>query len=571
MSTIPDHAPVLRGPAHRPSIRPVASAWAIASAATLSLLAAPARGEPVSVQIDQRTTYQTMTGWEVTARSWEIDKVNDAYDASWVQHAPEVVDRLVNELGINRVRLEITSGSENPVDFWAQFVAGQISYSTYKSHSYDKVNDNADPFAKNPAGFQFGAFDFRVENVVLPMRDLLEAKGEKLFIALNYVDFNTGNQGSSSHAMAPEEYAELIQAHVDHLHDKYGLVADALELVLEPENTQHWGGSQLGQAAVAARNRAMSKGYDFEIIAPSTANPGNAVPYFDALAAVPGALDNLTTLSYHRYGSTDFAQIRAKAEQHGIRTAMLEHIDGNVDQLLEDLTVAHASAWQKWGLATNALDNPHFYYQVDLSNPTSPAIRMEADTALLAQYFRFVRLGAVRVGATSSSPAWSVVAFVNANGTSVVVVKTDTAGEASLTGLTAGAYGVRTTDFALQATDLPDVTVGDGALDLPIPAGVTTIYGRFSDPGTGAGGAGSAGAGGGSGSGAGAGAAAGGGEPGSGGNPNGAAPGDERDANGCACRAASDASSPPGAWAVASLAGLAARAARRRRRGAAAR
>lgn len=70
------------------------------------------------VQVDPATKYQKISGWETMLRSWEIDKVNNKYDSSWAKQSPKVLDRLVNELGINRVRLEYRSGYENPTDYW---------------------------------------------------------------------------------------------------------------------------------------------------------------------------------------------------------------------------------------------------------------------------------------------------------------------------------------------------------------------------------------------------------------------------------------------------------------------
>ncbi len=448
----------------------------------LSLLvtATPLRAHGATVQIAPTTRYQTMSGWEVTLHAWEVDKINDRYDPTWKQQAPKVLDRLVNELGINRVRLEMRSGFENPVDYWSQFVAGTIAYSDLKTHWYEKINDNGDPSVRKATGFQFSEFDFGVETMLLPMKRLVEANGEKLYVNLNYVDFEGGLQGTFSHALAPAEYAEIVQVYLDHLRDKYGIRPDALEVILEPDDTVAWRGRQIGEAAVAVGARMRATGYDLPLVAPSNANPANVIPYFNAMAQVPGALDRLTTLSYHRYGSTQYGTLLSTAKANGLQTAMLEQIDAGIDQLLVDLTVAHASAWQKWGLATTRIGNGHFYYEVDLSNPSSPRISLEPKTALLAQYFKFIRIGATRVGASTDSVEWTPVAFVNPDGKHVVVIRTKSttsAADAVIQGLPAGLYGVRSTDFSQRAVTLPDVrTASDRSLAVSIPNGVTTIW-----------------------------------------------------------------------------------------------
>ena len=107
---------------------------------------------------------------------------------------------------------------------------------------------------------------------------------------------------------------------------------------------------------------------------------------------------------------------------------------------------------------------------------------MAPNTPFLAQYFRYVRLGAVRVSAQSSASTRVPVAFVNADGRYVVVVKTmaGTGSQAvTLTGLAPGTYGVRTMAYNEQAVDQPDVVAAaDGTLTVTIPDGFTAIYGK---------------------------------------------------------------------------------------------
>src|SRR6185369_9249025 len=262
-----------------------------------------ANPEPAEVVVNPATTYQTMKGWEATARLWETNKEEDRYDASWLDFRDQIFDRLVNELGIDRVRLELKSGAENPVDYWTKFQKGEIGYKEFRRHYYEKINDNDSPDLINPAGFQFSALDYQVEQIILPLTKRVEANGERLFINLNYVDFSqTSEKSTLSHALNPEEYAELIYAAFVHLKEKYNLIPDALEIVLEPDNTDQWRGKQIGEAAVAAVRRLKAAGFSPEIIAPSTAAAQAASSYFDDLTSVAGASALISTLSYHRYG-----------------------------------------------------------------------------------------------------------------------------------------------------------------------------------------------------------------------------------------------------------------------------
>lgn len=447
------------------------------------LLAATALGAgpaaAAEVRLDPTRQFQTISGWEVTSSGLEV-KTDGSYDPWWRQNGGLVLDVLVGDLGINRVRLELRSGVENPVDYFAAFVSGQIGYDQMEAHFYDKVNDNADPSVASAQGFQFTGLDFDVETEVLPIKQRLEAKGEKLFLSLCYVDFNSPIQGSLSHALNEAEYSELILAAFDHLRSKYGLRPDALELILEPDNSRSWRGAQIGRALVSVQARLHAAGHDPEFIAPSTAAAGLAVPYFTDLVAVPRAAGLAKTLSYHRYGLGDLSQIWATARANGMKTAMLEHVSGNADELVEDLTIANVSAWQKYAVAQISPSQDYAYLSVDRTVPSSPIISLNSRAAPLLPYFKSVRRGAVRIDAQSDDPAAQPVAFVNADGGYAVIAKSPAATTLRVIGLPAGTYkSISVRLDSVTAETGPDVTIASGAaLSLNVPAGVTAVFAR---------------------------------------------------------------------------------------------
>lgn len=449
----------------------VATGWSQSTERTAAITVLPAQ------------THQTMAGWEVTPRYWEMNKAENRYDNSWQPHRELILDRMVNELGINRIRLEYRSGFENPVDYWSQFVAGKLSYRDLGPYWYRAINDNDDPRVANAAGFQFANLDFQVEQVLLPMRRLMEANGERLFVNLCFVDFSSAGS-NIEHALAPDEYAELTLQTFLHLKNKFGIVPDALEIILEPDNTEHWRGRQIGLAIVAAMDRLRRAGFSPQVIAPSVSKAGNFAAYFDAMIAVPGVLPLLHTAAYHRYdiqSGRAIPDIRKRADQHKLQTGMLELLSGNADVLHGDLKDMNASAWQMWGIA-NRMTTPgsvtkSFYYEVDLSDPARPRARMTPASRGLAQYFRYIRIGAVRVGATTDYDAFDPVAFRNTDGTFVVAVKAARGGRISVAGLPPGTYGIRYTTTA-EAIDLPPVRIEAGqAIPAAIPAGgVLTVH-----------------------------------------------------------------------------------------------
>ena len=236
---------------------------------------------------------------------------------------------------------------------------------------------------------------------------------------------------------------------------------------------------------VAAARRLDKAGFSPRIIAPSTIAAGAAPGYFDELIKVPGAAALIWQLAYHRYDGQ--AAVRAlsrdREESEGLRSPH-RHArarGGDVGELHTDLTVG-----QRVGLATvwdlhcavglgKGQRELSLHHGVGQGKPT---LRMAARTRGLAQYFRFVRAGAVRLGASSNRSDRLPVAFRNADGTHVVVVQAGGAGAITVLGVPDGFYGLRYTTATETGRELPPVRIGAGqpvAASLPAP-GVITFY-----------------------------------------------------------------------------------------------
>lgn len=442
---------------------------------------------PAAVTVDLNQRFQTISGWEVAARLWEEDKTKNRYDGAWLADRNEILDALVNQAGVTRIRIELHSGAENSIDHWSRFVSGQASYTEWRAHRYEKINDNSDPLSANAAGFQFSELDYQMDNLVMPLRQRLTARGEKLTVNLCYVDFRPdASPGNVDHAHAPAEYAELILAAFQHLASKYGVTPDVFELSLEPENTAGWGGAELGGGLVAAAARLEAAGFHPGFIAPSVSSAGNASSYIGAMLAQAGAASRISAFSYHSYdGPPDStrAAILGLATQARVTTAMLEHIAADVNELRSDLTVANVSAWQQFGIAN--LDSPSrdsqgaYLLLVDLAKPAGARVRLASRTRALSQIFRRVRPGAVRVSATGE-PSRRPIAFVTPAGKATVAVIADASGPFAVGGLPAGTYGVEYTTDAALAANAADVTVAAGGLaQATLPAaGVLVLYQR---------------------------------------------------------------------------------------------
>ena len=131
------------------------SILSILAMAVLCIQTQTALADTVEITVNPKARYQTMAGWEVTARAMELGKQYNHFDPEWHNFSGAMFDTLVNEIGVNRIRLSLRSGFENTTDFWSQFVKGEISYEDFKANFYNKVNDNNDPNATNSKGFQF--------------------------------------------------------------------------------------------------------------------------------------------------------------------------------------------------------------------------------------------------------------------------------------------------------------------------------------------------------------------------------------------------------------------------------
>lgn len=426
------------------------------------------------IQVYPDVEHQRMTGWEAVAQIGELECNRTAFQL----YRNPLLDAVANDLGLNRLRIQLRSGAENPVDWFARYVAGEVDRPTYRSHWFEAINDNGDPNVLAPAGIKFSHLDYTIDNVVTPLRQRLAARGERLYVNLNYVDFGTS---PFEHSSNPNEYAELMVATFQHLQSKYGWVPDAVEIILEPDNTPNWRGSTIGPAIVATGDRLAAAGFRPAFIAPSNTSMLGALQYFDALMAVPRVREYVTDLSYHRYSgvsSSTLKGIHDRAVQHGIRTAMLEHIGSDYQDLHDDLLLGRNSSWQQFALAFCTNDDGAQYYTINQSNPSAPVVNEGSRTRFLKQYFRHVRLDAVRVGAASGDARFSPLAFRNTDGRYVVVIKGSAGESLEIRGLPAGTYGIYYAGPSASGVS-PDVTIGAQqplAVTTPSGNGVITIY-----------------------------------------------------------------------------------------------
>jgi hypothetical protein len=425
------------------------------------------------IVIDLGTKYQTMAGWEGSV---------EAGMPGVLSFRDQLADRLVDELGIDRVRLEIRSGAENNRDYWTDMQSGAIDRETWRNNRYVTVNDNNDPFTINTAGFQFAEINQAVEEMVLPLRQRLTARGKRLHVNLTFVAFTGGLPRNQVIHDAAEEYAEFVQATYRHLGDRYGFMPDSWEVLLEPDTGVHWPPDVLRRVMIAAGNRLVAMGVTPRFVAPSTSNMGQAIVYGDEM--VRGGVPRFwAEISYHRYSGVsreNLEAIASRAKQWNLQTAMLENISSGHEDLHEDLKIGHNSSWGVSGTGFPGMpDDGSGYYVIDISNPMVPVITPARRTPFMWQYFRHIAFGAVRVSAVASPGPFDPLAFVNPTGKVVVVVKADASGALAIQGLPAGSYEATYATSDRSDGRLGTFSVGAGDLvRLTMPgAGVLTVTG----------------------------------------------------------------------------------------------
>lgn len=433
------------------------------------------------ISIDRNRVGQTLSGWEVTPRFWEFDKANNRYDPSWLSSRDAIVQKLVEDAGITRVRVELRSGVENPVDYWTPFVAGQISYTAGRDHWYEKINDNSNAAIANASGFQWASFDYYIENFVLPMRTRLAARNQTLSVNLCFVDFNwTALKGSLSHSGSPDEYAELMTLAAMRLRDKYGITPDALEIILEPDNGDGWSGQAIGRAIVAAKSRLAAAGFGPRFIAPSSSQAGATLGFLDGIGSVAGASQALNVVAYHRYDGASADQslsaIRQRATTLGAETAMLEYVDATVENFFKDMEFGGASAWQSYSAAKTASSAASVGSGAILWRDPSGALALTPQFSRIALVQREIRPGARAYQVASLLGTDMSLDFQNPDGSEVIAIYSASGSTVEIAGAGHTAYNVTFAGSGGAAYTTAAVTANAaGLIYVTIPAGAVAV------------------------------------------------------------------------------------------------
>jgi hypothetical protein len=393
-----------------------------------------------TVTITTGTSYQTIDSWEATHQAGESSSLpSEAVEypsTTFPNYKDELLDELL-DFGINRIRIEMRYDDVNAVGYSISSPypnAIQPSTATAGQWHYDRIDQSMDSW-------------------VTDYRDMLTARGEELHINLCFVDFRSA--GYQAETVATEA-ALVIKNGVQHFYTTYGYLPDSIEPCLEPDNQTGggWTAARLANIIVQARSDLAaldtggSPGYgNIPFIAPSPTDGTAATTWWSDMKTAQATIPSLVSeLSYHSYTAPSNAQrdaIFTAANTDGVKTSMLEFISASYDMLYDDLTRSRVSSWQQFTSAytyVGWVDNGAEYFTI---NTTTWAVTPTARTKWLRHLFKYVRRGAVRKEASCPTAGFtSVIAFENANGTYVVVLRNTLTGVVNVTGLPAGTYGI---------------------------------------------------------------------------------------------------------------------------------
>ena len=396
--------------------------WTIVMLALPSTLpAAESEAKPLALRFEPETTFQTFEGWGIVLPCWlfrrgktleeSIRAYDDGPDRSGYGDklnatlAAEMVER-----GFNRFRVE---------------VGPQVEFR----------NDNDDPNTLEPKAFRFTWQDSMVAEQLLPMKRLLEARGER---AVVYVSYDLGSGATPAWLLKPAEYAELAVATLQHLKDKHKLDVDYWSVLNEPGNGGRPGNPKLyAELTAAAGRRIAAAGFRTRMSGPECVTPRQVDGYMKAMAATPGALDRFAQITYHLYRDPMTVEHRhtirdwaRKLKVTAAQTEWMEQRDLDVARHVHlCLTEADAVAWERyaWDIGTNV---------------RSQTFKRKSTAWYVRQFSRFIRPGAVRVKMTSPDEAVKAAAFLSPKKKPVIVlINTDAAPRAvAISSLPPGRY-----------------------------------------------------------------------------------------------------------------------------------
>ncbi len=362
---------------------------AAAVVAALAMLAGPAMAQrAVQVKFAPDQTFQTMEGFGACFVSWKL--LPEYAD-------PAFFDVMVYDLGVSMVRIPVPEDME-------------------------PVNDNDDP-----ADTDFDALNRGHMNARMQFAKQFQDRGVQRFTASlwsppEFMKTNRSTvQGGHLRPDMREEFAEYLAAFVTWADREWGIPILSLSpqnelLFLEFYNSCIYNPAQIREAVRAVDARFRADGLDTLLMMPEDMMfPDRMIWYIEPTLADPQTRDFRGLFCTHRKGGyDDWAKFHEYVAPTGRQVWMTE-TGGQADRwpaaveranaIHDALVGGHVSAWLFWQFT-------------DLYNTQGPRLGYWP----AKHFYRFIRPGAVRVGADSSDRDLLASAYRQADQTTIVLV-----------------------------------------------------------------------------------------------------------------------------------------------------
>jgi len=420
----------------------------------------PASG-PGIVTIDPASRFQTMQGFGTTERLFDDPHVTETYDQVTQRAAaiPPAADQtkilaaLYTQIGLTRVR--------------------------FHPDPFEAVNDNADPNVADLSKFDFSwrSSDGHVAHIkrLLPL-------GVTTYFASPVVvePWMT--------AANPAEYAEWALVLLRHWRQQ-GLEMPYYSIMNEPGYVRSgiWPGTWMRDVIRILGPRLAAEGFKTKLVVPDDWDASEALGRLQVILADAEARKYVGAVAYHLYNRGGEAEVKQLAEQYGLPIWMTEFSTGDdwfqwATVMQEEIADFGASAVDyMWGYFGDWDESQ--LIRIRTNNGAYAGFDYNRQYYVMGQYSKFVRPGAIRVGATSGASDAKVAAFLA--GAQEIVVATNTGTrdlpiqfELGNGPCTSHVDAVRTSETESMQT-LPSITLDRSRFSTTLPAkSVTTFVGR---------------------------------------------------------------------------------------------
>lgn len=433
--------------------------------ACVSILCSAQLNAQVNINIDTTDVQQTMDGFGTSLRVFNdphviggstLDPITDGLVISTAEE-DVILDLLYVDLGLTRVRP--VTGGDGPIE---------------------DPNDNSDPYVTDTSAFDFSwkktdAHIDYVERVVprgvdgyFPAPILLEP-------------WMTESQ--------PEEYAEFAFTTIKRWQDR-GAPLPLYSIINEPGYSFSgiWSGEFIRDCIKLLGPKLDSAGMTTRFVIPDDVTPNEAYIRSQVIMADSIARSYVAALAYHTYGGNNANKTAMKllAQQYGIPVWMTEHYNadafawGNeMHDLIANYNISAVDAlWAFVGDQGGGVGGA--LVALDHVGTTYTGYTLQKQYYVTGQYSRFVRSGAIRVGASSTSNDVRVTSYVDGTDMAIVVHNNHGVSQpvyVTTNGMSAGVLnGVRTSLTENWAV-LPNTAVNSGMFTTVLPPNsITTFY-----------------------------------------------------------------------------------------------